>query len=206
MAITDITISQDNIVNGSNLMPVHSTLVFLVDVTYTGVDPTSLLVDVIYDSEVLETYKCVPFNDPLANVRTFAFIANDVMKGLMGKFDDFAQLNETLEYVEGRTKLFTLNFYDPDNIATNDSVVIDLVHGAAQFGDDPNFDEIYNGADQLVYGPDGKWCYIYFYNEDVNNVLTVGAPTTTLDFAADFDDEIFTDFDDDEFQIDIEIT
>lgn len=205
MAITDITISQDNIVNGSNLMPVHSTLVFLVDVTYTGVDPTNILVDIIHDSEVLETYKCIPFKDPLSNIRTFAFVANDVMKGLMGEFDDFAQLDETLEYVEGRTKLFTLKFYDPDDELVNDSVIIDLVHGAAQFGDDPNFDEIYNGADQIVYAPDGKWCYIYFYNEDINNVLTVGNPTATLELASDYDDVIFSDYDDEEFQIDVAI-
>ena len=205
MAITSVDISQDNIINGSNLMPVHSPLTFLVDVTYTGVDPTILFVDVIHESEVLETYKCIPFNDPLANVRTFAFIANDVMKGLMGEFDDFAHLTETLEYVEGRTKLFTLNFYDPDNIATNDSVVIDLVHGAAQFGDNPNFDSIFNNDDQVVYGPDGSWCYVYFYNDDINNVLTIGSPVATLDLASDYDDVIFSDYDDEEFQIDVAI-
>jgi len=205
MAISDITISQDNIINGSNLMPVHSPLIFLVDVTYSGPDPTILLVDVISDSEILETYKCIPYNDPLESVRIFAFVANDVMKGLMDNVDDFAQLNETLEYCEGITKIFTLKFYDPDNDLINDTVIIDLVHGAAQFGDNPNFDTIFNNDDQVIYGPDGKWCYIYFYNEDINNVLTVGQPVATLELAADYDDEIFTDYDDDSFQIDVAV-
>lgn len=205
MPITDVTISQDNIINGSNLMPVHSPLSFLVDVTYTGLDPTILKVDLIHDSVVLETYNCIPWNDPLANVRTFLFKADDVMKGLMASFDDFAQLNETLEYVEGITKLFTLKFYDPDNDLINDSVVVDLVHGAAQFGDNPNFDKIFNNDDQIVYGPDGKWCYIYFYNDDINNVLTIGQPVARLDFAQDYDDEIFTDYNDTNFEIDIAV-
>lgn len=204
MAITDVTISQDNIVNGSNLMPVHSPLVFVVDVTYTGPDPTKLLVDIIYEGDVIETYKCIPYADPLANLRQFMFSAN-VVKGLMEPFDDFAQLTDTLEYVEGRTKLFTLKFYDPDNESINDIVIFDAVHGAAQFGDNPNFDSIFNNNDQIVYGPDGKWCYVYYYNDDINNVITVGQPIARLDFAQDYDDEIFTDYDDTNFEIDVAV-
>ena len=203
MAITSINISQDNKVGDSNLCPIHSPLVFLADATYDSQEPSELYVDIISDGDVLETYKCIPFADLLANLRQFAFVANDVIKGLMSKFDDTAQLNDTLQYVEGITKLVTFKFYDPENETVFDEVVIDLVHGAAQFGENPNFVDIYNNEDQIYYSPDGQIVYVYFYNEDVSNVLTIDSPSANLEPAQDYDDEIFTDFDDTIFEIDI---
>lgn len=205
MAITAINISQDNIVNGSFLCPVHSPLIFLADVTYTDQEPSILYVDVIDTSndEVIETYKCIPFSDPLANLRQFAFVANDVIKGLMGLFDDFAQLNNSFQYADGATKLVKFKFYHSDDELIFDEVTIDLVHGAAQFGENPNFVDVFNNEDQIYYAPEGQFVYIYFYNDDVANALTIDSPIANLEFAQDYDDEIFTDYDDTPFEIDI---
>lgn len=207
MAITNINISQDNKIGESNLCPVHSPLVFLVDVTYTDETPSLLYVDVIDEnSDVLETFKCIPYDDPLSNVRKFAFVANDVIKGIMNGFDDELQLNNTLQYVDDITKLLTLKFYDPDDpddSDTFDSVTIDFVHGASQFSENPNFESIYNNEDSIYYGPDGHIVYVYFYNEDVNNILTINNPSASLENAQDYDDEVFVDYDDTIFQIDI---
>lgn len=203
--ITDITISQDNIYNGSNLVPVHSPLVFLADVTYTSQAPDIIYVDILVDGEVVDTFKPIPFADPLGTVRTFAFVASEVLKGIMAGFDDFAQLIDTFNYVDGITKLVTIKFYDPDAPATSDSVEVDLIHGAAQFGENPNLDGVYNNEDQVYVGPEGSFVYIYFYNDDVANVLTIGSPVTLFEIATDFDDVEFTDFDDVEFEIEIDV-
>ena len=121
----------------------------------------------------------------------------------MNPFDDTLQLNETIQHVENITKLVTLKFYDPDNETIFDEVIIDLVHGAAQFGDNPNFVDIYNNKDQIYYGAEGGIVYIYFYNEDINNIITIDNPSANLEFAQDYDDEIFEDYDGTQFQIDI---
>ncbi len=205
MAIDSITITQDNIVNGSNLVPVHSTLVFLAEVSYTGATPDLVYVDVIVDGEVEETFKAIPYSDPLGTIRTFAFVANDVVKSLIGVLDDFGQLLENLTFVEEITKLVTIKFYDPETPATSDSVEVDLIHGAGQFGENPNFEEIYNNDPSTYYGGDGQFMYVYFYNDDVANILTIDNPSANLVFAQDYDDDIFTDYDDTQFQIDIAI-
>ena len=203
MAISSISIAQDNKVNGSDLLPVHSTLVFLADATFTGAYPLKLLVDVIFEGDVIDTFKAIPYRDLLANIRQFAFVANDVIKGLMGPFDDELQLNESLVYVNDITKTCTLKFYDPDNDLIFSETTVTFMHGAAQFGENPNLDTIFNNADGCYYGPEGGFVYVYFYNDDVNNVLTIDSPNVTLEFAQDFDDEIFTDYDDTPFEIDV---
>ena len=201
--INSITITQDNKVNGSDLVPIHSPLVFLADANFTGDYPTALYVDVIDGSTLIDTFKAIPYTDVLANVRRFAFVATDVIKPLLGNFDDFHQLNNTLAYVNGMTRVLTLRFYDPANNATEAETTCTFVHGAAQFGDNPNFDTIYNNAASTYYGPDGKIVYIYFYNNDITNILTIDSPTTLIDYAADFDDAIFDDYDDEPFEIEV---
>jgi hypothetical protein len=193
MAINSITISQDNKVNGSDLLPVHSTLVFLADVNYTGEYPLSILVDIIEDGDILETFRASVNTDLLANLRQFYFVANDVIKGLMGSFDDFAQLNDTLAYVNDITKTVTLKFRDPDNELTFDETTVTFVHGAAQFGENPNLDTIYNNEPSLYYGVEGGFVYVYFYNENESNALTIDSPISSLELAQDFDDAVFTD-------------
>ena len=201
MAITSVSISQNNFVGSSDLLPVHSTLVFLVDVTYSGAVPDVLYVDISDSSEVLATYRAIPYKDPLSTLRQFAFVANDVIKGLMGGFDDELQLNESLVYVEDITKTLSLKFYDPDEEATNDTLIATFIHGASQFGENPNFESIYNNDSDIYLVPSGSFAYLYFYNEAEANVITIGDPDLDYELALDYDDEVFTDYDDEEFEI-----
>jgi hypothetical protein len=203
MAITGVTINQNNFVGSSDLLPVHSTLVFLVDVNYSGAVPDVLLVDISDDSGVLATYRAIPYKDPLSTQRQFAFVANDVIKGLMGEFDDELQLNETLVYVEDITKTLDLKFYDPDNETTNDQVTATFIHGAAQFGENPNFDAIYNNETDTYLVPSGSFAYVYSYNESEGNTLTIGDANLQEVVAEDFNDDDFTDFNDEVFTIDV---
>lgn len=205
MSITSITIAQDNKVGASDLLPIHSPLVFLADAEYTGEYPTSIFVDVIADGDVIDTFRAIPYRDLLANLRQFAFVATDVLKTILGPLDDFFQPMESLAYVNGFTKVVTLRFYDPGNEATMDEVTVTLCHGAVQFGQQPNLESIYINEAQTYFGPDNKLVYVYFYNDDPNNILTIDNENPGLEFAQDFDDVDFTDYDDIEFLIDTTI-
>jgi hypothetical protein len=203
MAITAITISQDNIINGSNLMPVQSSLTFIADVDYTGATPDSIDVEILDESDVvLETYSAVPYNDVTTTQRQFVFKAEGPLKALIDDFEDFFQLNDTLEYVENITRQFKIKFIDPDTPATNDEVLIDGAQAVRQFGDYPNLEDQYNNDTDTYYAAKDTWVYVYFYNDDITNDVAVDGPLLTEGNALDYDDSIFTDFDDSIFTID----
>jgi hypothetical protein len=203
MAITGIAITQDNVVNGSNLEPIHSDLIFIADITYTGDTPDVIHVEVRDDADILlDTYKAIPYKDLLATVRQFVFIANEPLKSLMESFDDFFQLNETLIFVEDITKIFKIRFLDPDTPATFDEIKVDIVHGASQFGENPNLDSQFNNESDIYYAAEDGIVYVYFYNDDPANTVDVDDSVLTEGNAQDFDNAIFTDFDDEIFTID----
>jgi hypothetical protein len=202
MAITAITISQDNIINGSNLMPVQSSLTFIADVDYTGATPDSVDIEILDESDVvLETYAAVPYKDVTTTQRQFVFKAEGPLKALIDDFEDFFQLNETLEYVENITRQFKIKFLDPDTPATNDEVLIDGAQAVRQFGDYPNLEDQFNNDTDTYYAPKDSWVYVYFYNDDITNDVAIDGPALTEGNALDFDDAIFTDFDDENFTI-----
>lgn len=203
MAINYINIVQDNKVGDSNLLPIHSPLSFLIDVEYSGEYPTELYVDIISNSNVIGSYKAIPFKDVLGNVRRFIFVATDVLKGIMADFDDMFQVLNSLVPLGKITRLITVKFYDPDNISMADEVEVNLIHGVSQFGEEPNLVDVFNNIPQTYYGAKGSFVYVYFYNDDINNIITVNNPNVLTEFAQDFDDEIFTDYDDTNFRIDV---
>ena len=207
MAINSITISQDNIYDNSKLLPIHSPLIFLVDVDYTGAAPTEVFVDLTTITEgLIGSYRCVPFKDLLSTVRQFAFVANDIIKGFMDDYDDIFQLNESFIPIPEITKTINLKFYDPDTPATSDENTFTFIHGAAQFGETPNLTAIHNNENDTYYCALNDIVYVYFYNDNEGNTITIGDGNLTVDFAQDFDDEIFTDALDNNFEILIPIS
>lgn len=200
--ITSVTISQDNIINGSNLLPIHSPLSFLIDAEYTGEYPTSLLVDILFNGDVIKTLRAIPFKDILGNTRQFVFVAND-LKAIMEPFNDILQDNESLASIGNITKEITVRAYSPDDDLIFDEVAVVLIHGAAQFGENPNFDQIFNGQSSTYYGADGEIVYIYVYNESEDNEITVDDPNPDFVIVSDYDDEDFADYDDELFEIQI---
>jgi hypothetical protein len=177
MSITAINISQDNIINGSDLLPVQSPIAFIVDVTYTDVVPDDLTVEIYstdgVNMELLDTYRAIPYKDPLTTVRQFAFKASEPIKSLMGPFDDIVQNTDTLINITDITKRFLLKFIDPDNAATYDEIEVSFLHGAAQFGEAPNKESIFNNDTKVYYSLVDGFAYVYFYNDDITNNLTV---------------------------------
>ena len=204
MAITSITIEQDNKVGSSDLLPVHSPLVFIVNVAYQGISPTVIYTDVEVDGLVVETFKMIPYKDPLETLRQFCFVANDVIKGLMDAFDDTFQPMESLVHVPEITKRCKLTFYEPDKKSTMFAeTTVTFAHGAVQFGEAPNLRDVYRSETNTYLGAVGQIVYVYFYNEDEANELTIGAPQITQAVAVDYDDTPFADYDDVKFIIDV---
>lgn len=202
MAITDISITQDNIVSGSNLLPVHSTLSFIADVTYSGTTPDVIHVEIRDDTDTLiDTWKAIPYKDLLATLRQFVFIANDPVKSIMSEFDDVFQLDTTTVNIEDITKILKIRFVDPDTPATYDEIEIDFVHGASQFGSNPNLDAQFNNENDDYFAAKDGIVYVYFYNDDTSNVVDINEDVMVESNALDYDDSIFTDFDDSIFTI-----
>lgn len=174
MAISSLSFYQDNKVGDSNLMPIHSPLIFLVDAVYDTEDPYYIYCKVYNESDqLLDTFKCLPYKDITVTQRRFMFIADSILRGYMESFEDFAQTNNTLEYVEDITKRFKLVFSDPDENATDIELEIVAIHGVSQFGEHPNKSNIYNNEAETIIGISGKPCYIYFYNNDEDNILSL---------------------------------
>ncbi len=174
MAITSITITQDNIVSGSDLLPVHSPLVFLVDSEFTGAVPDYISVDLFDENgTLLNTYAAYPYSDLTLTKRQFYFISDEILRSKMQSFDDFVQAGASLVYVNRITKVFTLTFYDPSTPTTNDSVTFTAIHASGQFGSNPNMTNIYNNTAENYIAIKNKPVYVYFYNNDTTRTLTV---------------------------------
>jgi hypothetical protein len=192
--ISAINISQTNELDGCKLLSIHNPIVFLADVTYSGDIPQALPVDLIdEDDNTLGTFACIPFKDVSPTVRQFAFVADSIIRGTMLEPDDFTSVKKTLEYVPNITKKFTIRFYDGEIESTCDFVAC---HGARQYGESPSLNGIENNTDEITYyAAEGKPVYIYFYNNDATNVITVGTGELVYERLLDFDDVALLDFD-----------
>ncbi len=182
MAITSITITQDNIVNGSNLVPIHSPVVFLAEVVYTGLTPPDFLyIDILdKDSNLLDTVKSFKESDQSSTISTYSFIANDFVKSVMPDFGDFDQTNDTLVYCENMTKQLYVKFYDPDTPATNDSVLIDFAHAVKQLGNYPNLEEVFYNFSNTFYAKKDSNVYSYYYNRTVGTIISVSKNSSVI--------------------------
>jgi len=200
MAIESITIQQDNKHGIVDLLAVHNPLVFLVDVKYNSEAAETLYVELQdEDTDVLETFVAIPYSDNAAtSTRTFAFIASNILKAYMNNFDDFESPERTLEHVANITQVFTLRFYAETFEA---SVTFTAIHAARQFGERVSLDAIFDNENETYYAAKGKPVYVYFYNANEGNILTIDSETPDELAALDYDDEIFTDSDNLYFKI-----
>jgi len=172
--ITDITITQDNLYEGSSIIPIHSPVVYIAEVTYSGDAPDYVNVQIIDESIFLVgTYRAIYLDDQSATVRRFAFIANDAIKSLMGDFEDVEQLSETLvERPDIKTR-YLIRFIHPDFITIYDTATGDFAHGAAQFGSYPNLTHVYSNSNQKFYGLKDDYCYVYFYASGIATTVSI---------------------------------
>lgn len=174
MAITSIDIVKNNVVSGSNLIAIHNPVSFIVAANYSGDTPLELNCRILdIDNNELADYRMIPYRDNTETQREFLFKASQALKSVVGSgFDDFFQLLDTLEYVDGLTKELILEFYDPENesIATTFTGV--FVNAAKQFSQSVNMSDEFSNDSKTYYAPKGKWAYVYFYNDNNLNEVT----------------------------------
>lgn len=180
MAITSITVDSSNIVSGANLLSIHNPVTFIVNANYSGDTPDELNCEIReIDDTVLETYRCIPYRDITLNQRQFIFKSSKAIKALMDDFDDFSQLNDTLEYVEGLTRNLKLRFVSPASSLIYTEIILDFCHAARQYSESVNLIELYNNSADTYYSPSNKPCYVYFYNNDASNSVSITPPVIT---------------------------
>lgn len=206
MAIYTLAISQDNKIGGSDLLSINNPIAFLCTASYSGQTPDFIYCDLLVDGDVVGTYKAIAFKDLAGTIREFIFLADGILKGRMFNLfskkpiDDFGQASDSLVFVENVTQPFSITFRDPDNVAIPASVDFVACMGASQFGDSNgcNMAEIYSNTSSTYYCAEGDVCYVYFYNDNINNVLSINAALETF-YATDFNGDVFTDFNGDKF-------
>jgi hypothetical protein len=184
MAITSIGIQQDNRASGANLLAIHNPVIFIANVNFTGQAPDTCNVELYdVDRNLIDIYSAIPYRDTLLTQRQFVFKSSTIIKSLMDDFDDVAQLSDVLVYVEGLTKQFYIRFSSPDDPLIYAEVLIDFAHAQRQFGETVCMSDQYNNDEDTYYAPKDKPCYVYFYNDDVNNILsTIPVTFTRVEF------------------------
>lgn len=177
MAITGISIVQDNKVDGCDLLSIHNPLVFIVEVDYTSTAPDELYVDIVGDSL---TFSCILESDPQAGKRRFMFLADEIIRGMMQSFDDEEQADDSLVLLDNSTHDVSLLFRDPTvaigSLVTNvNKIQLDFIacHATRQFGESPSLNAIFENDNETYLSVEDGVCYAYFFNDNALNVLTV---------------------------------
>lgn len=193
MAITGITVYQDNIIGSVNVMAVHSPLVFLVDVDYTGQAPDFIYCEILRDGATELTVRCVYESDISATSRRFRFIADEILRAYMPALEDQEQSGGSV-IVADISQVFTINFKSDLSGTIQLPIVIEACNAARQIGSSACMTDSCENANELYIGYTGKPVYVYFYNlED--------APPVDSSYALDYDDAYFTDYDGSRFTI-----
>jgi hypothetical protein len=194
--VSQIELVQSNVYPGSNLICVHNPIVFIANATYSGEPPNTLDCIIKDENEVtLGTYKCIPWLDIGATTRQFIFVADQILRGFMGSFDDFIQSDGSLEYCEGFTKKFHIYFNKYQEVISVGMYIVAL-QGVRQFGDDLNAIEIFNNVAKTYIGAANKPVYVYCYNDNIANDISINPGSNLDNILLDYDDTELADYDD----------
>lgn len=193
MAITGITIYQDNIIGSVNVMAVHSPLVFLVDVDYTGQAPDFIYCEILREGATELTVRCVYESDISAGLRRFRFVADEILRAYMPALEDQEQSGGSVIEAD-ISQVFTINFKSDLAGTIQLPIVIEACNAARQIGSTACMTDVCLNSNDLYIGFANKPVYVYFYNlED--------APPVDTSYALDYDDAFFVDYDDSKFVI-----
>lgn len=179
MAISAITITQDNHENGSDLLAVHSPLVFIATAIHDNTPAPDYVHVLVYQhtdfegTKVLkDVFRTILKDDNSTTERNFMFVADGILRGYMEGFEDFTQLSDTIQYCEGFTQIFTIIFEDPDNPSNVAETTFTALHGSGQFLEGCNKKEIYDNDIDTFIGVPNTPAMVYFYNIDTDAELT----------------------------------
>ena len=192
MTVTALEITQNNKVNNVSVFATHSPLVFLCEATYSGTPPESLEVQIFDESvTLLGTFNAIPYEDPTATRRVFAFIANDIIAGYMDDFKDSHISLGALIHQENTQKKFTIAFKSGLIFTFFE---FHSVAAARQYGQTECLTDIVSNENDIYFGGCDQFVYVYVWNNSEANDITVDFPIAE-DVLTDFDDSVFSDYD-----------
>jgi hypothetical protein len=182
MAITNINIFQDNIVDGSNLLSVDNPLIFLFDVTYSGEAPDSLGIKLFDDSTLLLEQRAIGIRSiATGSIIRFRYDATKIIPSFFDtdSIDDVDQVENAFDQM-AITKTMKIRAYDLENETLNVEIDFIAIRGSQQFGQYPNKIDLFNNTAKTFYTHPDYFTYVYFYNSldgasiDINgnNVVT----------------------------------
>jgi len=174
MAITNITISQNNMVGDCDLLNIASPLIYLVNVEYTDAVPDLIYATIFSGATELDHFKCLPFKDISSTVRQFWFRADEILREHIPPLEDVTQSDNTLIEISGAVKDLTIRFSDLYPTPINSGFTnFFAINAAAQFGGIEANQDVYNNEQQSQIGISGKHAYAYFYSADPTGTLSV---------------------------------
>lgn len=156
-----ITVIQDNILSGVNLLTVNNPLAFIVEVEYADSKPSRIPVTMSVNGSVVDTYDAIPLRDTSATTRQFVFVANEYVKSFMPPyFDTLITAGTVSEVVPTAIKLK----FDAGSFSK--TINFRAIDGANQFGTPSGAcaTDIYNNDYKNWFSQKGGFCYIYFYS------------------------------------------
>jgi len=185
-----LTIVQDNKQSGVDLLAINNPLSFIVEATYTGITPDYIPVDLYFDGEIIASFKALSYKDSAPLTRQFVFLADEIIRGYMDDLNDFAQASGTMQPLENITKEFQVVF-----TYQNQSVSITFVacNGVRQFGDEFGACMVDVNNNKTYTAGENGTVYLYFYNDNENNVITVDGITFETNYIIDYNGDRFTD-------------
>lgn len=194
MAISTLTLYQDNRIGTYNAMAIHSPLVFLIDSTYTAPAPDFIYCEILKEGVSLLTARCTYIADISGNTRRFRFVADEILRAYMPAFDDVIQSGGSIISDTNATQEFTLTFKSDLAGTVQISFLIDAIHAARQVGESACMSDVCSNANGLYIGFENKPVYVYFYNSESS--LPVSSS-----YALDYNGDIFTDYNGDRFTV-----
>ena len=189
MPITNITITQDNFINGSNLLPVDNELFFLFDVTFTGDVPNEIGISLYENGIELIRQRAIPWEEiTLGSSRRFIYRADSAIRSFYdnSSIDDFDQAVDTLVPASDSVKKITLRAFPVDNESLITELSFVAVRGCAQIGDYPNKQSVYDNSEMTYYVGKNEPVYTYYYSKtggttiEVNGVERIELSELTL--------------------------
>jgi hypothetical protein len=196
--ITSITTAQSNLLEGYVTLSIHNPLLVLVDATYTGVTPDYIYCAIEINRTAIGSFRCVALEDLSLTQRTFMLKVDSIVKSYMDLFDDVTSTVGILESVPEFTAEVNLTFTDPLNEgATPLELYFIALHASREIGENPCVSEIEDNVSDTYYAWGSHPVYVYFFNNDINNTLSL--ETIEPEIILDYDDTEFSDYDDELF-------
>lgn len=194
----------NNSVGLTDFIAIDSHFVILVQVDHGG-NPNDLAFEIrdLDDNTNYVNGICVPYKDISYLSRIFWVDCSLFAKSLfdIDSLNDEAQITGSLQEIDKINKRMIIYFTYTFEYGETDTITYSFVatRGVRQFGETSSIDNV---NDIKVYtSVAGGECYLYIYNDDENNIITVDGINFDTNYATDLDGSIYTDYNGDRYTI-----